>query len=64
MPLLVIAFRILEAMFVIGVVGCVISIPFAAYDLFGVLFEPAAPEEPDQPASAKAESPPRNSAQM
>jgi hypothetical protein len=64
MPLLVVALRILEAMFVIGVVGCVFSIPFAAYDLFRVLFEHAAPEEPDQHASAKAESPPHNSAQM
>jgi hypothetical protein len=48
MPLLVVAFRILEAMFVIGVVGCLISIPFSAYELFRVLFEHAPPEEPDQ----------------
>ncbi|MEY2607205.1 MAG: hypothetical protein QOH31_5045 [Verrucomicrobiota bacterium] len=48
MPLLIIAVRILEAMFVIGVAGCVISIPFAAYELFRVLFEHAPPEESDQ----------------
>lgn len=48
MPLLVVAIRILEAMFVIGVAGCLISIPFAAYELFRVLLEHVPPEEPDQ----------------
>jgi hypothetical protein len=38
--------RLLEAMFVIGVIGCVSSvIPMTAYRLFMVLFEPEDPNE-------------------
>jgi hypothetical protein len=41
----VIVFRILEAMFVIGVVGCAVTIPIAAYKMFSVLLEHDSPEE-------------------
>jgi len=38
--------RLLEAMFVIGVIGCVSSVvPITAYRLFMVLFEPEDPKE-------------------
>jgi hypothetical protein len=36
---LVVMFRLLEAMFVIGLAGCVVVIPVAAYRMFSVLFE-------------------------
>jgi hypothetical protein len=32
-------FRVLEVMFVVGMVGCVFVIPVAAYRMFAVLFE-------------------------
>ena len=41
----VVMFRILEAMFVIGVVGCVVTIPLVAYKMFSVLLEHDSPEE-------------------
>ena len=41
---LVIVFRMLEALFVIGVVGCVVAIPLAAYKMFSVLLEHDSPE--------------------
>lgn len=43
--LFLILFRVLEAMFVIGVVGCLAVVPVTAYKLFSVLFEKN--EEPD-----------------
>ncbi|HTC92300.1 MAG TPA: hypothetical protein VK699_02475 [Terriglobales bacterium] len=55
--------RLLEAMFVIGVIGCVSSvIPITAYRLFMVLFEPEDPKEEllsiqNQPSSAPAPIP-------
>jgi hypothetical protein len=48
MSLLLLVFRILEAMFVIGLLGCLVVIPSAAYELFRVLFEHNVPEEPEK----------------
>lgn len=38
-------FRVLEVMFVIGMVGCVIAIPISAVRMFAVLFEKDQPAE-------------------
>jgi len=35
----VVLFRVLEAMFLVGVVGCAVAIPIVAYRMFSVLFE-------------------------
>ncbi len=35
----VIVFRIFEAMFVVGLAGCIVVIPIAAYRMLSVLFE-------------------------
>ena len=41
----VVVLRILEAMFLIGAMGCVLTIPVAAYKMFSVLVERDSPEE-------------------
>ena len=38
-------FRVLEVMFVVGMVGCVFVIPLAAVRMFSVLFEKDTEEE-------------------
>ena len=38
-------FHTLAGMFVIGIIGCVVVIPVAAYQLFSVLFERDKEEE-------------------
>jgi hypothetical protein len=44
--LIAIAIKLLETMFVIGAVGCILTvIPTTAYRLVMVLFEPTTPEE-------------------
>ena len=48
MSVFLVLFRILEVMFVIGLVGCLVVIPSAAYELFSVLFEHNVPEEPEK----------------
>jgi hypothetical protein len=40
-----IAAHLLSWMFVIGIAGCLLVIPVAAYQLFSVLFEKDRPEE-------------------
>jgi len=40
-------------MFVIGIVGCLLVIPFTAYQLFSVLFKKDDPDE-ESPDSPKA----------
>jgi hypothetical protein len=40
-----VTFRILEAMFVVGLAGCLLVVPVTAVKLFGVLLEHDTPEE-------------------
>jgi hypothetical protein len=55
-PILVFFIRLLETLFVIGAVGCVLAvIPITAHRLFMVLFEPTGPEE-ERPPAATADS--------
>lgn len=42
---LVVVFRIFEAIFVVGLAGCVLVIPITAYRMFSVLFEKDESEE-------------------
>jgi len=57
--LITIFVRLLEAMFVIGVIGCVSSvIPITAYRLFMVLFEPEKPNEELPPVQNRPTSAP------
>ncbi len=51
--------RLLEAMFVIGVIGCVFSVvPITAYRLFMVLFEQEEPNEELPPVQNRPTSAP------
>jgi hypothetical protein len=49
-----VVFRILEAIFVIGLVGCLFVIPQTAYMMFKVLVggDDGSPEEPSAPPSS------------
>ena len=38
-------FRILQTLFIAGVLGCLLVIPKTAYELFKTFFEPDTPEE-------------------
>ena len=38
-------FHLLSAMFLVGMVGCLVVIPITAYRLFKILFEKDSPEE-------------------
>lgn len=38
-------FHLLSAMFLIGMLGCLVVIPITAYRLFKILFEKDTPEE-------------------
>ena len=54
-PIVVFFIRLLEALFVIGAVGCIFAvIPVTAHRLLMVLFEPVGPEE-ERPASADSQ---------
>ena len=44
--------RVLTAMFVVGMAGCVIVIPYVAFGLFSVLFEPDTDEEASSEVSS------------
>lgn len=51
--------HLLSWMFLIGLAGCIVVIPIAAYRLFSVLFEKDQPGEEEAPKSSKPPVVPR-----
>jgi len=45
----IVLLRVLEVLFLVGVVGCVIAIPITAARMFAVLFEQDAPDQNGRP---------------